>query len=751
MPNENGQPLSIEDAFRLQAIVEAIADPVFVKDREHCWIYLNDAFCEFMGHRREELLGKSDYDFFPSLQADVFWTKDEAVFESGKENSNEEKFTDAKGREHTIVTKKTVFRDRDGSLILVGVIRDITETKNIEEDLKHQQEQQRLLLDSTAEAIYGIDLQGNCTFCNAAFLKKMGYASERDVLGKNMHKAIHHTYADGKEYPVERCRIFQAFKNGAGSHVDNEVLWRADGTSIAAEYWSYPQWKDGKVVGAVVTFIDITARKKAEEADRIQSAIYRNLSEGVYMIRLQDGLIVEANRKFESMFGYAPGELTGKPVAIVNAPAEHSPQKTAEDITAILREKGEWHGEVLNVKKDGTRFWCNANASLFNHPEYGEVIVAVHTDITELKQIRDKLALEAANARKFLQAVEASPIATIITTTEPAIIYINPAWEKLTGYSKEEAMGKNPRILQSGKTPRDLYPVLWKTILGNETFHADTIINRRKNGTEFNADLSIYPLLENGKVQFFVGMQFDITEQKRTDRSKAEFVSLASHQLRTPLTGIRWGITMLGKKGQLNPIQADILTEMDKAAGHMAESIDVMLHLSRIESGKMIVKNEMVDIDAFIAELCSQFHPLAEAKHMVCALHPDPGIRIKTDPALLREILGNLITNAIKYSPDGRTVSLSAKIIGNTLRISLADAGYGIPADQQHLVFSRFFRGMNVVAKIPDGTGLGLYLVYALVGLLGGTITFVSAENQGTTFTLTLPLSPPAPSLPILP
>lgn len=131
--------------------------------------------------------------------------------------------------------------------------------------VKEREETLSLLLNSTAEAIYGIDLNGNCTFCNGACLEILGYSSQEELLGKNMHDQIHHTLPNGKHFPIADCHIFKAFQLGQRSHVEDEFLWRKDGTSFPAEYWSYPQFFNGKIIGAVVTFIDITERKKSEE------------------------------------------------------------------------------------------------------------------------------------------------------------------------------------------------------------------------------------------------------------------------------------------------------------------------------------------------------------------------------------------------------------------------------------------------------------------------------------------------------
>jgi len=165
------------------------------------------------------------------------------------------------------VVKDSQFLD-----MLPGVVqrvhRDIENENKLndaEHALRKKEEKIHLLLNSAAEAIYGIDMDGNCTFCNNSCLNLLRYDKPEDLLGRNMHWQIHGKYSDGNYFPVENCRIFQAFQQGIGTHVDDEVLWRSDGTFFPAEYWSYPQIIDGEIVGAVVTFLDITERKLSEE------------------------------------------------------------------------------------------------------------------------------------------------------------------------------------------------------------------------------------------------------------------------------------------------------------------------------------------------------------------------------------------------------------------------------------------------------------------------------------------------------
>jgi PAS domain S-box-containing protein len=149
---------------------------------------------------------------------------------------------------------------RDGSHHMLGIGVDITGLKMVEESLRESEEKYLLLLNSTAEAIYGLDMNGNCTFCNPACLRLLRFDKPEDLLTKNMHWTVHHSRLDGSPYPVEDCAIFAAIRNGTASHVTKEVLWRSDGTCFPVEYWSYPMHKAGELVGAVVTFLDISNR-----------------------------------------------------------------------------------------------------------------------------------------------------------------------------------------------------------------------------------------------------------------------------------------------------------------------------------------------------------------------------------------------------------------------------------------------------------------------------------------------------------
>ena len=196
---------------------------------------------------------------------------------------------------------------RDEPTRMIGISIDITHLKQAEESLAESEEKYRLLLNSTAEGIYGLDMEGRCTFCNPAAARWFGYRHPEDLLGKNVHREHHHTRPDGTPYPECECKIFQAFREGKGTHVDDELFFRVDGSSFPCEYRSDPVRRGNELVGAVVTLLDITDRRLAEDRLRWSEANYRSIVEtapyGIYRSTL-DGRFLMANPALVAMLGY---------------------------------------------------------------------------------------------------------------------------------------------------------------------------------------------------------------------------------------------------------------------------------------------------------------------------------------------------------------------------------------------------------------------------------------------------------------
>lgn len=236
-----------------------------------------------------------------------------------------------------------------------------------------------------------------------------------------------------------------------------------------------------------------------------------------------------------------------------------------------------------------------------------------------------------------------------------------------------------------------------------------------------------------------------ITERERIEALKSEFISLASHQLRTPLTTIRWIIEtfLSGKMAPLTPPQLDLAKDAKACADSMSATIRILLLISRAEAHTFTTKHTIVALSPLLQELRDEYAHVAKKKHLTVTIACPENITMMTDREILREILENLLSNAIHYTPDNGTITLRVKsTTKNRIQCTVTDTGYGIPLSEQERVFSKFFRGANVRKRQTEGSGLGLYLVNILVGILGGTITFSSEENRGTTFSVLLPPSP---------
>lgn len=262
------------------------------------------------------------------------------------------------------------------------------------------------------------------------------------------------------------------------------------------------------------------------------------------------------------------------------------------------------------------------------------------------------------------------------------------------------------------------------------------------NGTLIPVMLAVTPVLDGRRLIGAIAVFYDITEERRVDYLKSEFIALASHQLRTPLSSLQWYIELFTSEGEksLSKGQSEYLREMDTAAKRMAKLVDALLHAARLEGQAITPNKQRLDLHEFMEDLSEELRSLAKASKISCIANiPDASCAIQTDPILLHIVFQNLFSNAVKYTKPGGQVEIGIAERPTHIEISISDTGVGIPKKDQQRIFERLFRADNVRQMDTDGSGLGLYISRMVMDTLGGSIRFRSTENKGTIFTVSLP------------
>lgn len=355
----------------------------------------------------------------------------------------------------------------------------------------------------------------------------------------------------------------------------------------------------------------------------------------------------------------------------------------------------------------------------------------------------------------FHALVGASTDAILVTNTEGGIVYVNDAWEKLTGYKLDAVLGKNPRILRSHRTPPVVYKKMWETLYAGESFTSEEIVNRKKDGTEYETHFSAFPIRADNKVLYYGSIHQDIASRKESDRVRGEFVSLVSHQLNTPLSVINWYAQMLisGRIGDLNHKQIQYAREIELSVKRVINLVNALLNVSRIEMGTYSILPEPISLTGIAEGVISELASKIQEKNILLQKNYESAPEtINADPKITWMVFQNLLSNAVKYTPAGGRVMLSIIVEGEDATIKVTDTGYGIPQKDQPKIFEKMFRADNVKTKDIEGNGLGLYIVKSTLEAAGGRISFKSPveacerpngikEECGTEFYVTIPLS----------
>ncbi|MFT5324156.1 MAG: two-component system sensor histidine kinase/response regulator [Planctomycetaceae bacterium] len=645
-----GQFADAENRGRLAAIVDSSTDAIVGRDLDGLITSWNRGAERVYGFTAEEAIGQPVSIMIPDEVAEEEPELREALTVGQSLQSFEVVRRRKDGRLIDVSISISPIRNAVDSIIGTATIeRDITEERANRMALEEREEQIRLLLESTAEAIYGVDLDGVCTFCNPSCVKLLRCRSAQELIGQNMHDLIHHHYADGSDYPVEDCHIFRAFQEGRGTHVDDEVLWRADGTSFPAEYWSYPMRRRGRIWGVVVTFVDISERLTTERERLRLAALVESSTDPIIGLDL-NGMIESWNDAAVRLFQFSHDDAVGAPVALFVSEARSA---AVRDI--LLAGDRVDQREVRCIRKDETTFIAGLTFSPIRdiHGRHiGASVIA--RDITKRKRREREL-------REARDAAEAA------------------------------------------------------------------------------------------------------------NHAKSDFLANISHELRTPMNAII-GMVELSLGEDLPPVMQDYQETARDSAQTLLYLLNDLLDFSRMEAGKFDLDPEPFSLREALERTAKTLSLRAHEKglELTCRVAPDVPDVLDGDGRRLRQIVMNLVGNAIKFTESGEIVinaalaseaeetttqraikehvandesgvrPHSSHSTGTLLHLTVSDTGIGVSEDDQQRIFAPFTQADYSTTRRYQGTGLGLAICRELSERMGGRIWFESNSGHGSLFHFTV-------------
>jgi len=642
---------------------------------------------------------------------------------------------------------------RDALRTFADCVEDeVNRTKTHEEEKQNLSKTTDLLrsvLDSAYEySIIATDADGLISTFNRGAELMLGYQAEETIGKFNLtqlhlgHKidALAAQFNAGRKNPTPGFSALTESARRQGSDKREWIYVHKSGQQIPVSLViTTTRNAKGKITGYLAIADDISDTKSLKSQQRLQLGAL-NAAANAILITDADGRIRWTNPAWSQLTGFSADEVIGKNPNIVKS--DQQDDSFYQDLWKTILAGKTWQGEIINRRKNGSHYFeYQTITPLLDENGQIEAFIAIKEDITQQKKAEAALRDQVAQT----QAIVDNIIDGIITIDKRGIIQsFNPAAETLFGYSGEEAKGNNVKILMPSPYQEEhdqyLHNYLATGIariigIGRE------VVGRRKDGSLFPMDLSVSQISREGEI-VFVGLVRDITERKRIEKMKTEFVSTVSHELRTPLTSISGSLGLItgGAFGEM-PSQAIKMLEIaHKNSLRLTYLINDLLDMEKLVAGKMRFDMQIHPLNSLV-EMALESNQTFGVEHGVTIelTSEIPEDKVRVDQERLMQVFSNLFSNAIKYSPANGKVELSVEDKPFSLIIKIKDHGPGIPNEFRHRIFQKFSQADASDTRIQSGTGLGLAITRELVERMGGQIDFESVEGQGASFFFELP------------
>jgi PAS domain S-box-containing protein len=588
------------------------------------------------------------------------------------------------------------------------------------EALKQETAERRRIFETSLDLILVVDRQGQCLQVSPSSTSILGYQPE-EMIGRNAAEFI---------YPDDLMPTRVEMRSARRGHLKSSFQSRyihKDGRVVTLMWtgvWSEPEQQHfffGR---------DLTEQKEVEENFRLA---VESCPSGMVMID-SAGRMVMVNTEIENQFGYRRDELIGQPVELLvptRMRDQHVEERSRFAVQPETRRMGAGR-DLFGLRKDGTEFPVEVGLNPI-HARKGLLVLGVIVDITSRKIAEEKFRL----------AVESCPSGMVMINADGMILLVNAETEKLFGYPREELIGHSVDMLVPPRF-RDQHPQHCKAFGEHPRARlmgaGRDLFGLRKDGTEFPVEVGLNPIqTRDGLV--VLSVVIDISERKRNERLKDEFVSTVSHELRTPLTSIAASLGLLtGTADDKLPATTRRLINIAHSnSQRLVRLINDILDIEKIESGKVVFNLRRVEVLALIEQTIEANRGLADEYGVKLRLEPSSAQEVRADPDRLMQVITNLLSNAIKFSPREAEVTVSVEGRDQDVRIGVRDHGPGIPDSFRSQIFQKFAQADASDARQKGGTGLGLSIAKQIVLRLGGEIGFTDAPGGGTMFFVDLP------------